>query len=207
MKPPSGRQERSYRWSRRRSCSACVPIQNQPISSSSRSPRARYPRLTRDRVNEVAIENLLEVEARMPSVLRNSRYAFRASSLISGGSSRYAAQKRGVARDLTACRGRVPWLCRLSAHPGLRRRAWPERPVRLRTGRPVFVVPKLIEQPLRDPVLFVGRERCEFRNGDVQRAGHHLQWPTTLSPTTARPTSTAIERLPAPARRVSSSSM
>ena len=42
-----GRQERSYRFSRRRSYPACVPIQNQAISSSSRSPRARYPRVTR----------------------------------------------------------------------------------------------------------------------------------------------------------------
>ncbi len=45
-------------------------------------------------------------------------------------------QKRGVARDLTVGRGRVPRLCRLSAQLGPRRRASPERPARPRTGAP-----------------------------------------------------------------------
>src|SRR4030095_6574046 len=95
-------------------------------------------------VDGVAIVNLLEVKAGVPGFFRNSRYAFWARVRISGGRSRYAAQKRGVGRDLTVCRGRVPSLCRLRAQPGPRPRAWLARPARPpRTGVPTALRPEV----------------------------------------------------------------
>ena len=80
---------------------------------------------------------------------RNSRYAVRAASLISGESSRYAAQNRGVARDFTACRDRVPSLCPRPGPPEPQRRAYPEHPARPRTGGPT--VPRPQARPDRPP--------------------------------------------------------
>jgi hypothetical protein len=48
-------------------------------------------------------------------------------TLISGANSRYAAQKRGVARDLTAYRGRAPWLCRRCSPQGTTSRSMPKQ--------------------------------------------------------------------------------
>lgn len=57
-------------------------------------PKGTVSQANASGVDRIAMVNLLELKAW--------------TSLISGGSSRYAAQKRGVARDFTACRGRVP---------------------------------------------------------------------------------------------------
>src|SRR2546422_6247187 len=94
-------------------------------------------------VDGVAIVNLLEVGLGCPGFSRNSRYAFWARFRISGGRSRYAAQKRGVARDLTVCRGRVPSLCRLRARLGPRPRACSARSVKLQTGVPNALRPEI----------------------------------------------------------------
>ena len=69
----------------------------------------------------------------------------------------------GVARDLTACRGRVPSLGPLSALPGPRRRACSELPVSSQTGAPSF---RRLE----------ARRAATGRSGPVRRPGALRVW-------------------------------
>ena len=58
-----------------------------------------------------------------------------------------------------------------------------ERVLRRRElSRPVLLVAKLVEQPLRNPVLFLGRKPRELRDGRVQRAGHAWSLPFAAMP-------------------------
>ena len=86
--------------------------------------------------DRIAMVNLLELKAWVAGVVAEQPIRLSSGFLISGGRSRYAAQKRGVARDLKACPGRVPSLCRQRGRPEPRPRACSEPPARSRTGGP-----------------------------------------------------------------------
>src|SRR5262249_45206125 len=45
---------------------------------------------------------------------------------------------------------------------------------------PVFFVTKFLEQPLGDPILFVGRQRRKLRDRSIQGAGNWKQYIPTL---------------------------
>src|SRR5689334_25340818 len=73
-----------------------------------KQPNRSVPESDAHRVDRFTGVNPLELQAGMVGVSRKRRYALRAVSLMGSGSSRYAAQKRGVAREFTGCPGRGP---------------------------------------------------------------------------------------------------
>lgn len=125
-----------------------------------------------DGVHGITSMNLLELQARMSGVVAEEPVCLPSSAPDFGRQvavRRPEARRRAISQlvgvELSRSAGRSVGT-RLGSEPAKRVLRGGELP------SPMLIVAELVEQPLRDAVLFVGRQRRQLRESCVQSTSH-----------------------------------